>query len=137
MFYKIENNILIEAPLNFKTPDGKTICNFNKSQILMNQYGFTVTEEEAETWKNEHQSEEPEKVILPITKYQLIKALKQHNQVFFDDLVNAYNFDSDLRFYWNSVNELDIHDQIFRQFAVKFNLSDEDIEELFILAEGL
>lgn len=54
MQYKVENDQLIPAPVNYVTPDGRTICNFNLSVERMNQYGFTMTEEEAKEWRKEH-----------------------------------------------------------------------------------
>ena len=40
MYGKFVNDELIEAPLNFKTPDGEVIVNFTNSIDLMKLYGF-------------------------------------------------------------------------------------------------
>jgi hypothetical protein len=39
-YAKLENGKLSYAPLNFKTPTGSLIVNFNKSARMMEQYGF-------------------------------------------------------------------------------------------------
>ena len=40
MFAKFIDGALQYAPFNYKTDDGQIIVNFNKSEIIMKQYGF-------------------------------------------------------------------------------------------------
>lgn len=40
MYGRINNGEFEQAPITFVTPDGKTICNFNRKPAIMIQYGF-------------------------------------------------------------------------------------------------
>lgn len=60
MQYKIENDTLIPAPVNFKTPTG-WICNFNLNIEAMNANGYTLTEADAEEWREAHPEPEPDR----------------------------------------------------------------------------
>lgn len=97
MQYKIENDQLIPAPVNYVTPDGKTICNFNLSVELMNQYGFTMTEEEAEEWRKAHPEPKP-----PVTLEELTElTYKAKAEVAYGGLTfikdgTSYQFDTDM-----------------------------------------
>ena len=97
MQYKIENDELIPAPVNYVTPDGKTICNFNLSVELMNQYGFTMTEEEAEEWRKDHPEPKPPVTLDQLTEltYQAKAAVAYGGLTFVKDGV-SYQFDTDV-----------------------------------------
>lgn len=133
MQYKIENDQLIPAPVNFVTPDGRTICNFNLSVKFMNQYGYTVTEEEAEEWRKEH-PEPPAPPAPPrttCTKYELVRVLREEYPEEFESLRQAYASNADVQFYWNTVNELDRNNQDFLTLVTSLGFTEEQIDEVF------
>lgn len=133
MQYKIENDQLIPAPVNFVTPDGRTICNFNLSVKFMNQYGYTVTEEEAEEWRKEHPEPPapPAPTRTTCTKYQLVGVLKEYYPQVFEQLRQAYASNSDIQFYWNTVNELDRTNADFIEAFEGLGFTAEFVEEVF------
>lgn len=133
MQYKIENDQLIPAPVNFVTPDGRTICNFNLSVKFMNQYGYTVTEEEAEEWRKEH-PEPPAPPAPPrttCTKYELVRVLREEYPEEFESLRQAYASNADVQFYWNTVNELDRNNQDFLTLVNSLGFTEEQVDEVF------
>ena len=135
MQYKIENDELFPAPVNFTTPDGKTICNFNLAPELMDRYGFTVTEAEAEEWRRQHPAPPPPARTV-CTKYELVNVLQAHFPWSMAKLRAAYDANTDLQFYWNSVVELDRNNADFQAFADKLGITSEQIDEIFAALEA-
>ena len=130
MQYKIENETLIPAPLNFRTPEGATICNFSSSPELMAAYGYTVTEAEAESWRQAHPAPEPPPRTV-CTKYELITALREHFPALLTALRQAYSSDAELQFFWNSVNDLDRNNADFQAAAVKLGIDAATLDAIF------
>ena len=130
MQYKIENDTLIPAPVNFTTPDGRTICNFNLSPELMNRYGYAVTEAEAEEWRKAHPAPEPPPRTV-CTKYELVSALSTHFPELLAELRKAYAASAELQFYWNTVNDLDRENADFQRFASVLGISESQIDAIF------
>lgn len=135
MQYKIENDELIPAPVNFVTPDGRTICNFNLSVELMNKYGFTVTEAEAEEWRRKHPAPPPPARTV-CTKYELVNVLQAHFPALLEELRQAYAGSSELQFYWNTVNDLDRANADFQRFAQTLGITSEQIDAIFAALEA-
>ena len=135
MQYKIENDELIPAPVNFTTPDGRTICNFNTSPELMNEYGFTMTEAEAEEWRKQHPAPPP----LPrtvCTKYELVNVLSAHFPELLTQLKAAYASTPELQFYWNTVNDLDRNNMDFQHFTESLGVTAEQLDAIFAALDG-
>lgn len=130
MQYKIENDELIPAPVNFVTPDGRTICNFNLSPELMTCYGFSVTEAEAEEWRRQHPAPEPPPRTV-CTKYELVNTLQAHFPELLAELRQAYAASPELQFFWNTVNDLDRANADFQRFAENLGISEAQIDAIF------
>ena len=135
MQYKIENDELTAAPVNFVTPDGRTICNFNLSPELMDRYGYTVTEAEAEEWRRQHPAPPPPPRTT-CTKYELVSALSAHFPELLAQLRAAYAADPDLQFYWNSVVELDRANPDFLTFAEALGITSAQLDAIFAALEA-
>ena len=135
MQYKIENDELIPAPVNFTTPDGRTICNFNTSPELMARYGYTVTEAEAEEWRRQHPAPPPPPRTT-CTKYELVNALQAKFPELLAELRQAYAASAELQFYWASVNELDRNNADFQRFAHTLGISEAQIDAIFAALEA-
>lgn len=135
MQYRIENDTLIPVPVNFVTPDGRTICNFNFSIELMNCYGFTVTEAEAEEWRRQHPAPPPPPRTT-CTKYELVSALQAHFPELLAELRQAYAASPELQFYWNTVIDLDRNNADFERFAELLGISEAQIDAIFAALEA-
>ena len=133
MQYKIDNDTLIPAPLNFRTPDGRWIMNFNLSPELMTEYGFTMKEEDAEAWREQHP--EPEPVRTQCTKYELVTCLHTHFPELLESLRQAYAQSPDLQFYWNSVLDLDRNNADFLNLAQTLGVTPEQLDAIFAKIE--
>ena len=130
MQYKIENETLIPAPLNFRTPEGATICNFNAAPELMTRYGYTVTEAEAEAWREAHPAPEPPARTV-CTKYELITALRERFPALLAALAKAHAADADLRFWWASVLDLDRNNPDFQAAAGRLGIDAATLDAVF------
>ena len=130
MQYKIEKNTLIPAPRNYRTPEGRTICNFSSSPELMREYGYTVTEAEAEAWREAHPAPEPP-AWTTCTKYELISALREHYPELFEALREQYVIDPELQFWWNTVNDLDRNNADFQAAAEKLGIDAATLDAIF------
>jgi len=135
MQYKIENDNLIPAPVNFVTPDGKTICNLNLSPELMNKYGYTVTEKETEEWRRQHPAPPPP-ARTTCTKYELVSALSAHFPALLAELRQAYAASPELQFFWNTVNDLDRENADFQRFAQSLGITEAQIDAIFAALEA-
>ena len=130
MQYKIENDTLLPAPRNFRTPEGATICNFSGSPELMARYGYTLTEAEAEAWRKAHPAPPPPPRTT-CTKYELITALRDHFPELLAELRQAYATDAELRFFWASVQDLDRGNADFQAAAAKLGISEATLDAIF------
>ena len=129
MQYKIENDTLIPAPVNFRSPDG-WICNFHLDTEAMNRYGYTVTEAEAEAWRKEHPDPEPPPRTT-CTKYELVTCLRTYFPELLASLRTAYANSQDLQFWWNSVLDLDRENDDFQQTVAALGITEEQLDEIF------
>lgn len=129
MQYKIKNNLLIPAPLNFVTPDGGTIFNFPLNVEAMNRYGYTVTEAEAEEWRKEHPVIPPQRTTC--TKYELVTCLRTYFPELLQMLRDNYDVTPSLRFWWNSVLDLDRENADFQQTVSALGITEEQLDEIF------
>lgn len=135
MQYKIENDTLIPAPVNFTTPDGRTICNFNLAPELMDRYGYTVTEAESEEWRRHHPAP-PAPPRTTCTKYELITVISLRFPELLKQFRDEYEDSYELRFYWNTVQELDRTNADFQRFALALGISEEQIDAIFAALEA-
>ena len=135
MQYKFENDQLIPAPVNFVTEDGRTICNFNLAPELMDRYGYTVTEAEAEEWRRQHPAPPPSPRTV-CTKYELVNALSAHFPDLLAELRQAYASSPELQFFWNTVNDLDRANADFLRFAQTLGITEEQIDAIFAALEA-
>ena len=129
MQYKIENDKLIPAPLNFVTPDGGTIINFPLDVAAMNRYGYTVTEAEATEWRKEHPVIPPARTTC--TKYELVTCLRTCFPELLASLRTAYANSQDLQFWWNSVLDLDRDNADFRQTVAALGITEAQLDAIF------
>jgi len=130
MWLKEQDNQLIPAPVNFRTPDGVTICNFNLDPDAMTRYGWRDwTEAEIEAWKQAH----PDPVILRTmcTKYELVTCLEKYFPELLASLRTAYAQSADLQFYWNSVLDLDRNNADFQNLVQNLGVTSEQLDEIF------
>ena len=133
MQYRIENDTLIPAPLNFRTPDGRWIMNFNLSPEMMNQFGFTMTEEEAEAWREQHpEPAPPERTIY--TKLAIRRAMRDLGiEAKLDGLLNASaQFRSD----WTDAQDIDLADPVLLAALQAGSITAEEIELIKHIAGG-
>lgn len=65
------------------------------------------------------------------TKYQLVNALKRSFPALLETLRTAYATNTELQFYWNTVQELDRTNDEFRAFATALGVTDEQLEGIF------
>ena len=130
MQYRIENDQLIPAPVNFRTPAGQWIMGFNLSPAKMNEYGFTITEAEAEEWRQQHPAPPPPTRTM-CTKYELVTCLEAHFPKLLASLRSAYAASPDLQFYWNSVLDLDRNNADFQNLAQSLGVTSAQIDAIF------
>ena len=130
MQYKIENDTLLPAPRNFRTPEGATICNFNAAPELMSRHGYTVTEAEAEVWREAHPAPPPPPRTT-CTKYELITALRERFPALLAALRSAYERDEEIRFFWASVQDLDRENADFQVAAGRLGITAEQLDAIF------
>ena len=124
----------LEAPpVNFVTPEGATIFNFNRSAKFMDQYGYREwTSEELEAWHKQYDPPAPEPIVpTTCTKYQLVGVLKEYYPQVFEQLRQAYASNADVQFYWNTVNELDRTNADFIEAFEGLGFTAEFVEEVF------
>ena len=126
MRYKAIDNELVPPPVNFATPDGKTICNFNLSPELMTQYGWSDwSGEEVEAWRAAHPEPEPP---LPtvFTKLQIRRAMRGLGiEAKLDALLEgSAMFRSD----WQDAQEIDLADPVLVQALAAGSITAEEIE---------
>ena len=131
MLYKLENDRLIPAPVNFRTDSGKWIINFNQSPELMAKYGWRDwSEEEIEAWKNQQPTTPPPARTI-CTKYELVRCLQTHFPELLASLRSAYAANSDLQFFWNSVLDLDRENADFRNIVSQLGITSEQLDAIF------
>lgn len=130
MWLKEQDGQLIPAPVNFRTPGGATIFNFNLNPDAMTEYGWRDwTEEEIAEWKRQH----PDPVIpkTMCTKYELVTCLQKYFPELLANLRTAYAQSPDLQFYWNSVLDLDRNNADFRNLVQNLGVTSEQLDEIF------
>ena len=130
MWLKEQDNQLIPAPVNFRTPDGVTICNFHLNPDAMIRYGWRDwTDAEYEEWKQAH----PDPVILRTmcTKYELVTCLEKYFPELLASLRAAYAQSADLQFYWNSVLDLDRNNADFQSLVNSLGVTSEQLDAIF------
>ena len=130
MQYKIENDTLSPAPVTYTLPDGRTISNFSSSPELMTAYGYTVTEEEAEVWREAHPAPEPPPRTT-CTKYELVTVLRERFPELLTALREAYKADAELQFFWNSVNDLDRENADFGAICERLKIDAATLDAIF------
>lgn len=74
---------------------------------------------------------EPLPVRTTCTKYQLVCVLEANHQDMLLRLRNAYNQNEDLRFYWNTVQDLDRTNEDFKLAQQQLGMTDEEVESIF------
>ena len=133
-YYKIEDNKLIEAPINFTTQDNITICNFNINQEKLLEYGYIpLSEQDIQNFNKKQEDNKIENQIKNITSYRFSK-LKVKQKL------------SELRL-WNSIknaltqdqyqdlllaNDFSFDNEIFVKFYNQLKLKIENIDEILI-----
>ena len=124
MQYKIENDELIPAPVNFRPTDGRTICNFPASPELMNRYGYTVTEEEAEEWRQAHPAPPPpERTVF--SKLAIRRAMRSLGiEAKLDALLAASAVS---RADWTDAQEIDLADPVLLDALASGSITAEEI----------
>ena len=128
MWLKEQDNQLIPPPVNFRTPDGVTICNFNLNPDAMFRYGWRDWEaEEAAQWMLEH----PAPARTQCTKYELVTCLQKYFPELLASLRQAYAQSSDLQFYWNSVLDLDRNNADFQSLVSGLGITSEQLDAIF------
>ena len=98
MWYKVIDEKLIPPPVNFITPEGATICNFNLSPALMTKYGWSDwTPEEEAQWREEHPEPKPPVTLEELTELTYkAKAEVSYGGLTFIKDGTSYQFDTDV-----------------------------------------
>lgn len=65
------------------------------------------------------------------TKYQLVCVLQKCHQDLYKRLYEAYCENDQLKFYWNTVQELSKDNEDFKKFSEQLQISEELIDEIF------
>lgn len=127
MQYRIENDTLIQAPVNFRTPDGKWIMNFNLSPELMDIYGFTMKEEDAEEWRQQHpQPEPPARTVF--TKLSIRRAMRELGiEAKLDALLNV---SAQFRADWQDAQNIDLSDPVLLAALESGTVTAEEIADI-------
>jgi len=73
----------------------------------------------------------PQFNITKCTKYQLVTTLRNKYPTLFEELKQAYASDSELQFYWNTVNDLDRENLDFKSIVGKLDITSEQLTEIF------
>ena len=125
MWYKAIDNELVPPPVNFATPDGQTICNFDLAPSLMTQYGWRDwSAEEVEAWRAAHPEPEPP---LPtvFTKLQIRRAMRGLG---IEDKLDALLAGSAMfRSDWQDAQEIDLADPVLVEALAAGSITDADI----------
>lgn len=127
MQYRIENDTLIQAPVNFRTPDGKWIMNFNLSPELMDIYGFTMKEEDAEEWRQQHpEPEPPDRTIY--SKLAIRRAMRELGiEAKLDALLNV---SAQFRADWQDAQNIDLSDPVLLAALESGTVTAEEIADI-------
>ena len=135
MWLKEQDKRLIPAPVNFRTPDGVTVCNFNLNPDAMARYGWRDwTEAEIEAWRQAH----PVPVIprTQCTRYELVQCLQEYFPELLANLRAAYAQSAELQFYWNSVLDLDRNNADFQSLVSSLGVTSEQLDAIFAKIGG-
>lgn len=126
MQYRIENDKLIPAPPNFRTPAGEWIINFNLSPELMTLYGFTLTEADAEEWRKLHPAPKPAQTVF--SKLAIRRAMRSLG---IEGKLNALLDASDtFRADWTDAQEIDLADPVLTAALATGGITDEEIAQI-------
>ena len=132
MQYKIENDQLIPAPLNYLAPTG-WIMNFNHSPELMTQYGFTLTEADAEEWRRQHPAPPPPEQTI-FTKLSIRRAMRELGiEAKLDALLNA---SAQFRADWTDAQDIDLADPVLIAALQAGTVTAEEIADIKRIAGG-
>lgn len=132
MQYKIENDQLIPAPVNFRTPAGQWIMGFNLSPAKMNEYGFTMTEADAEEWRRQHpQPAPPEQTIF--TKLSIRRAMRELGIE--EKLDNLLNTSAQFKADWTDAQEIDLADPVLIVALQDGSITSEEIAQIKQIAK--
>lgn len=136
MFAKVENGRIVHAPVNFITPEGRAICNFNSDPALMEKYGFREwSPEEIDAWHVANDPQSGPYIPRHCTKYQLVRALRERFPELLTTLRQAYAADPELQFFWNTVNDLDRENPDFAAAVEKLGIPEAQLDAIFAAVE--
>ena len=65
------------------------------------------------------------------TKYQLVSVIKEQYPELYTKLYDAYCSNEQLKFYWNTVQELNMENEDFKNFVSTLEIPMELVEEIF------
>lgn len=125
MWYKEENDQLVAPPINYTTPDGRTICNFNLSESFMTEFGWRDwTDAEIEAWHQAYPDPEPPPQTV-FTKLQIRRAMRSLNiENKLDTLLEASDI---FRKDWTDAQEIDLADPVLIEALATGGITDEEI----------
>lgn len=75
--------------------------------------------------------QDPNNLPTTCTKPEFVNAVKQISFDHYNKLLSAYSSLVEFQFYWNTVNELDRHDEDFIKLVSIFDDSSEEIDDIF------
>lgn len=65
------------------------------------------------------------------TKYEFVNALAALDPALLEAVRAAYAANTDLQFFWNTVQELDRNNADFQRFAASLRATEEQLDEIF------
>ena len=71
------------------------------------------------------------------TKYEFVNALAALDPALLENVRAAYAANTDLQFYWNTVQELDRNNADFQRFAAVLEATEEQLDEIFRKVKGM
>ena len=109
-------------------PDGKRYDSlphkWNNASPITEEYALS------HGW-TKHTETIPEPSVITVTKYSLLVCLRANHAELYDTLKAAYDASADLRFFWNSVNELNRLNEDFINAYTSLGLTAEQVEAIF------
>lgn len=90
-----------------------------------------MTPEEAARDRARRIAEGRERLPRTCTKYELVNALKALDPALLERVRAAYATDTDLQFFWNTVQELSRDNEDFARLAASLGATEEQLDALF------
>lgn len=122
---------------NYRDQSGAWKMNIEADNAFMTSQGFQKwTQAQIDEWHAQYDPPTPPYVRQRCTKYQLVTCLRTHYPALLTTFRTAYAANTDLQFYWNTVNDLDRNNEDFKVAQQALGITDEQVDEIFSKIEG-